>query len=52
MSISNMNTVLCLISAPGAFEIRNEKLLLFIAILHEFPWKPYNFLLIFCNWQL
>ena len=30
-------TVLCLISAPGAFEIRNEKLLLFIAILHKFP---------------
>ena len=42
-------TVLCLISAPGAFELRNESLLLFTAILHKFSKNPQNFLLILCN---
>ena len=34
MMMMKMDTVFCVISAPGAFEIRIKKVPLFIAILH------------------
>ena len=46
-----MFTVFCVISAPGAFEIRIKEVPLFTAILHSFLKKPQTFLLILCNIQ-
>ena len=39
------NTVFCVISAPGAFEIKIEKVPLFSAILYQFLQKLQTFLL-------
>ena len=51
LSLAHPITVFCLISAPGAFEIRIKSLLLFTAILPKFFKKLLTFLLILCNWQ-
>ena len=46
-----VNTLFCVISALGAFEIRINKVPLFISIFHEFVKTPQTFLLILYNLQ-
>ena len=49
--LQDKTTAFCVKSAPGAFEIIIEKVVLFFSFLHQSPQKLQTFLLILCHLQ-